>query len=76
MSATNSSNKASVMETKTVGSYPNTGIDVLIVGTGLAGLTAALECTRKGHNVRVLERNSTINTAGTVCSMDTCLDLF
>ena len=52
------------METKPVGSYPDTGIDVLIIGTGLAGLTAALECIRKGHNVRVLERNSDINTAG------------
>lgn len=52
------------METKTVGSYPSTGIDVLIVGTGLAGLTAAIECIRKGHNVRVLERNADINTAG------------
>ncbi|CAG5149296.1 uncharacterized protein ALTATR162_LOCUS2335 [Alternaria atra] len=54
----------STMESKPVGSYPNTGIDVLIVGTGLAGLVAALECTRKGHNVRVLERNADINTAG------------
>ena len=52
------------MEAKPLGSYPSTGIDVLIVGTGLAGLVAALECTRKGHNVKVLERNSTINTAG------------
>jgi monoamine oxidase len=52
------------MEAKPIGAYPSTGIDVLIVGTGLAGLVAALECTRKGHNVRVLERNSTINTAG------------
>ncbi|PQE18320.1 monooxygenase fad-binding protein [Rutstroemia sp. NJR-2017a BBW] len=39
-------------------------IDVLIVGTGLAGLTAALECHRKGMNVRIMERYSTINTAG------------
>jgi len=54
----------STMPTKPVGSYPSSGIDVLIVGTGLAGLSAALECIRKGHNVRVLERNSTINTAG------------
>lgn len=49
---------------KPLGSYPKTGIDVLIVGTGLAGLTAALECHRKGHNVHILERNATINTAG------------
>ena len=49
---------------KPVGSYPPTGIDILIVGTGLAGLTAAIECIRKGHNVRVLERNASVNTAG------------
>lgn len=55
---------ASKMEFKPVGSYPSSGIDVLIVGTGLAGLTAAIECIRKGHNVRVLERMATINTAG------------
>ncbi|EME87343.1 uncharacterized protein MYCFIDRAFT_184415 [Pseudocercospora fijiensis CIRAD86] len=52
------------LEPRPVGSYPKTGIDVLIVGTGLAGLTAAIECIRKGHNVRVLERNATINTQG------------
>jgi thioredoxin reductase len=51
-------------DSRPVGSYPSTGIDVLIVGTGLAGLTAAIECVRKGHNVRVLERNNDINTAG------------
>ncbi len=53
-----------MMESKPLGSYPNSGIDVLVVGTGLAGLTAAIECTRKGHSVQVLERNATINTAG------------
>lgn len=52
------------MEARPVGSYEPTGIDVLIVGTGFAGLVAALECTRKGHNVRVLERNASVNTAG------------
>ena len=56
------------MESKPVGSYENTGIDVLIIGTGLAGLVAALECVRKGHNVKVLERNETINTAGNVAN--------
>lgn len=54
----------SPMESRPVGSYPSTGINVLIVGTGLAGLTAALECIRKGHNVRVLERNAGVNTIG------------
>jgi len=51
-------------ECKPIGSYPSTGIDVLIVGTGLAGLTASIECARKGHNVRMLERMNDINTAG------------
>lgn len=51
-------------ESKPVGTYPSSGISVLVVGTGLAGLTAALESVRKGHSVRVLERNSSINTAG------------
>jgi hypothetical protein len=44
--------------------YPPLPADVLIVGTGLAGSTAALECSRKGMKVHILERNSTINTAG------------
>lgn len=51
-------------DVKPVGSYPPSGIDVLIVGTGLAGLTASIECKRKGHNVRIIERHDDINTAG------------
>ncbi|OQO06807.1 hypothetical protein B0A48_08595 [Cryoendolithus antarcticus] len=51
-------------ESKPLGSYPSSGINVLIVGTGLAGLTAAIECIRKGHSVQVLERDTAINTAG------------
>lgn len=31
-------------------------ISVLIVGAGVAGLAAALECTRYGHNVRIIEK--------------------
>lgn len=51
-------------DSKPAGSYPSTGIDVLIIGTGLAGLTAGIECIRKGHNVRIVERSQSINTAG------------
>lgn len=51
-------------ESKPLGSYPDSGINVLIVGTGLAGLTCAIESIRKGHKVQVLERDSAINTAG------------
>jgi NADPH-dependent 2,4-dienoyl-CoA reductase/sulfur reductase-like enzyme len=37
--------------------HPETGINVLIVGAGMGGLMATLECWRKGHNiVGILER--------------------
>lgn len=52
------------MEFAPVGTYPGTGIDALIVGTGFGGLTAALESTRKGHNVRILERNTKPDISG------------
>lgn len=52
------------VESEPVGTFKPTGIDVLVVGSGLAGLTAAIECIRKGHNVRVLERAASINTLG------------
>lgn len=43
---------------------PPSGISILIVGAGPAGLFAALECWRKGHDVRVIERSSEPTTAG------------
>lgn len=43
----------------------DTGIKVLIIGAGFAGLTAALECWRKGHEVvGILERNEGPNYSG------------
>lgn len=56
--------KDEAMDFAPIGTYPNTGIDVLIVGTGFGGLTAALEFTRKGHHVRVLERNTGPDISG------------
>ena len=36
---------------------PNsTGIKVIIVGAGFAGLACAIECKRKGHEVLLLEK--------------------
>ncbi|CAK7235671.1 hypothetical protein SCUCBS95973_009346 [Sporothrix curviconia] len=35
---------------------PKTGIRVIVVGTGFAGLSAAIECHRQGHTVTVLEK--------------------
>jgi ribulose 1,5-bisphosphate synthetase/thiazole synthase len=56
--------KDEAMDFAPVGTYPSTGIDVLIVGTGFGGLTAALEFTRKGHNVHVLERRNVPDVSG------------
>lgn len=47
-----------------VGTYPPTGIDAIIVGTGFGGLTAALEFVRKGHTVRILERHDGPDVSG------------
>lgn len=45
--------------------HPETGISVLVVGGGPAGLYTALECWRKGHTVvGVLERSPGPSAAG------------
>ena len=38
--------------------YPETGISVLIAGSGIGGLMTALECWRKGLSVEILERSA------------------
>ena len=38
------------------------GIRVIIVGAGFAGIIAAIECTRKGHSCLVLESYKNANT--------------
>lgn len=43
---------------------PPTGISVLVVGAGVGGLMAALECRRKGHDVRIVERSPVPSTQG------------
>jgi 2-polyprenyl-6-methoxyphenol hydroxylase-like FAD-dependent oxidoreductase len=42
----------------------DTGISILVVGGGIAGLTFAIEAHRKGHNVRVVERRLRGETSG------------
>ncbi|KAJ5428714.1 Monooxygenase FAD-binding [Penicillium cf. griseofulvum] len=42
----------------------DTGISILVVGGGIAGLTFAIEAHRKGHNVRIIERRPRGETFG------------
>lgn len=55
--------------------YPLSGVSVLIVGGGVAGLMAGLECWRKGHSVRMIEKSSSRLVSGTggTQSIDHCL---
>lgn len=39
---------------------PPSGIKVIIVGAGFAGVSAAIECDRKGHSVTLVEKSETI----------------
>jgi 2-polyprenyl-6-methoxyphenol hydroxylase-like FAD-dependent oxidoreductase len=39
---------------------PPSGIKVIIVGAGFAGVSAAIECDRKGHSVVILEKYDVI----------------
>ncbi|CAG9956814.1 unnamed protein product [Clonostachys rosea f. rosea IK726] len=47
------------------------GIDVLVVGAGLAGLGFAIEAYRKGHNVKILERRLDTNDYGNFITIQT-----
>ncbi|KAF9887421.1 hypothetical protein FE257_010276 [Aspergillus nanangensis] len=42
----------------------STGIKIIIVGLGIAGLTAAVECHRKGHTVIAFERSEDLRALG------------
>lgn len=37
---------------------PDSGISVLVVGAGIAGLAFSIEACRQGHTVRVLEKRA------------------
>lgn len=44
------------------------GIRVIIVGAGFAGLTAAIECARKGHSCVVLDSVKEMKQLGDIIS--------
>ncbi|KAJ5341961.1 hypothetical protein N7541_011085 [Penicillium brevicompactum] len=48
---------------------PFSGITVLVVGLGIAGLTAALECSRRGHKVIGFEKKKDTNQLGDVIGL-------
>ncbi|GAP83195.2 putative salicylate hydroxylase [Rosellinia necatrix] len=47
---------------------PKDGIRVIVVGAGFAGLTAAIECRRKGHSVTLLEKFPELKPLGDIIS--------
>lgn len=47
---------------------PPSGIKVIVVGAGFAGLTAAIECDRKGHHVTIFEKVSKLKPLGDIIS--------
>lgn len=47
-----------------VASPGSTGIRVIIVGCGFAGLSCAIECKRKGHDVLLLEKFDELKPLG------------
>jgi 2-polyprenyl-6-methoxyphenol hydroxylase-like FAD-dependent oxidoreductase len=47
---------------------PPSGIKVIIVGAGFAGLTAAIECDRKGHSVLLLDKAPDLQPLGDIIS--------
>lgn len=42
----------------------SSGITVIVVGLGLAGLTTAIECHRKGHSVIAIDKVPEIKPEG------------
>ncbi|KAH8655895.1 putative monooxygenase [Xylariales sp. PMI_506] len=56
--------QSGLLSSEKVKFHPSTGISILIVGAGVGGLMSALECRRKGHDVRVVERTQVPSTAG------------
>lgn len=47
---------------------PPSGIKIIIVGAGFGGLTAAIECHRKGHDVTVFEKVAELKPLGDIIS--------
>lgn len=44
--------------------HPSSGLSILVVGGGIAGLGFAIEAYRKGHGVRIIDRRPNFNDYG------------
>ncbi|KAJ5193526.1 hypothetical protein N7449_009668 [Penicillium cf. viridicatum] len=49
--------------------YPRTGLDIIIIGAGLGGMMAAIECWRKGHEVQIIEKESGLLATGDIVAI-------
>jgi NADPH-dependent 2,4-dienoyl-CoA reductase/sulfur reductase-like enzyme len=52
-----------------IADYPRTGIEMVIIGAGFAGLTAAIEAHLKGHEPVVLEKAAKWEVLGDIISI-------
>ena len=52
-----------------IASYPKTNLKVVVVGGGFGGLSCAVECHLKGHDVVVLEKAPKWGQFGDVISI-------
>lgn len=43
---------------------PSSGLSILVVGGGIAGLGFAIEAYRKGHNIRIIDRRPNFDDYG------------
>jgi 2-polyprenyl-6-methoxyphenol hydroxylase-like FAD-dependent oxidoreductase len=55
-------------------SFPNipakdSGIHIIIIGLGIVGLAAAIECREKGHTVTAYEKSDILAPVGMVTSV-------
>jgi len=52
-----------------IADYPKTGIQLVVVGAGFGGLTAAIEFHLKGHDVVVVEKTPQWEQLGDIISI-------
>lgn len=49
---------------KPIERQPSSGLSILVVGGGIAGLGFAIEAYRKGHDVRIIDRRPNFDDYG------------